>query len=213
MVKLGSNKIKSVGRIDLIAEQTTEKTQTTDIVLNSGKLLPRPQELRGVTYKLKPGNSEHALYLTISDIEVNGEWRPYELFLNTKNATSIQWVNVFTRLVSAVFRREAGNRICRVSFIIEELLSVYDPADMFFNGEFTKHPITMPSTVAYIGYQIRKHLMKLNLYELETYDVPPDLEVTEVETANAQVCPKCSQKTYVKQDCWICIECGYSQCG
>lgn len=205
-----SSTIKRVG-VDL-DQLPTKKVEDTH-ELNSGKLLPRPQELRGSTYKLKPGNSEHALYLTVNDVEVNGEWRPYEIFLNTKNATNIQWVNVFTKLISAVFRREAGNRTCRVAFVIEELLSTYDPADMFFNGEFTKHPITMPSTVAYIGYQIRKHLIKLNLYELETYDVPLDLEVTEVEMTNAQPCPKCSQKTYVKQDCWICIECGYSQCG
>ena len=211
-IKIGST-IKRVG-VDLDRLPTMEKKkEENEIELTSGRLLERPQELRGKTYKLKPGNSEHALYLTINDVNVNGEWRPYELFINTKNATSIQWTNVFTRLVSAIFRREAGNTTCRVAFVIEELLSVYDSADYFFNGEFTKHPITMPSTVAYIGYQIRKHLIKLGLYELETYDVPLDTEVTTEQISNAQVCPKCSQKSYIKTDCSICIECGYSTCG
>ncbi|MBC8427314.1 MAG: hypothetical protein H8D97_00335 [Proteobacteria bacterium] len=200
--------IKKV-RVDL--DQLPKKKK--ELELTSGKLLARPQELRATVYKLKPGNSEHALYLTIADIEVNGEWRPYELFLNTKNAISIQWMNVFTRLMSAIFRREAGNKTCRVAFVIEELLSVYDPADMYFNGEFTKHPITMPSTVAYIGYQIRKHLVGLGLYEMESYDIPLNIEVTTEQISNAQICPKCGQKSYVKQDCWVCIECSYSQCG
>jgi ribonucleoside-diphosphate reductase alpha chain len=207
-IKLGS-KIKNVG----IKNGETLKEKEKELTLSSGKLLKRPQKLIGSTYKLKPGNSEHALYLTINDIIVNGEQRPYEIFINTKNATSIQWVNVFTKLVSAIFRREAGNKTCRVAFIIEELLSTYDSSDYFFNGEFTKHPITMPSTVAYIGYQIRQHLIDLKLYELEQYDIPEDMEITDNQLSNAQPCPKCSQKTYVKQDCWICIECGYSQCG
>jgi len=193
--------------------EIVEKENKFKFKLNHKKLIKRPQELKGSTYKLKPGNIEYAIYLTINDIDINGELRPYEIFINTKNATSIQWISSLTRMVSALFRDKAGNEECDVAFIIEELLTVYDPSDMFFNGEFTKHPITMPSTVSYIGYQIRKHLIRLGLYEIEECNIISDIEVSKDDMCNANICPKCNQKTYVKQDCWICLECGYSTCG
>ena len=183
-----------------------------ELQLNQYNLLARPLELKGSTYKLKPGNSDHSIYLTINDIWVNGELRPYEIFINTKNPFSVQWTNVFTRLVSAVFRREANNLKWNGAFLIEELLSVYDHSDMFFNGQYTKHPINMPSTVAYIGYAIRKHLNLIGLFPLEEDNIN-NSNSHQDQLKNAEICPKCGQKTYVKTDCWICLECSYSKCG
>ncbi|NRB01321.1 MAG: adenosylcobalamin-dependent ribonucleoside-diphosphate reductase, partial [Rhodobacteraceae bacterium] len=46
--------------------------------------LDRPQELDGATYKLKWPDSEHAIYITVNDIEQDGRKRPFEVFINSK---------------------------------------------------------------------------------------------------------------------------------
>ena len=45
--------------------------------------LPRPEVLDGSTYKLKWPHSPDAFYITITDIEINGAYRPFEIFINT----------------------------------------------------------------------------------------------------------------------------------
>ena len=47
--------------------------------------LDRPQRLTGETYKIKWPASEHALYITINDIDIDGQKRPFEIFVNSKN--------------------------------------------------------------------------------------------------------------------------------
>jgi len=47
--------------------------------------LDRPSELEGQTYKVKWPDSEHALYITVNDIVLNGHRRPFEVFINSKN--------------------------------------------------------------------------------------------------------------------------------
>ncbi len=84
--------------------------------------LDRPQALEGNTYKLKWPDSEHAIYLTINDIVINGHRRPFEVFINSKNMEHYAWTLALTRMISAVFRRGGD-----VSFVVEELKAVFDP--------------------------------------------------------------------------------------
>jgi ribonucleoside-diphosphate reductase alpha chain len=67
--------------------------------------LDRPQSLEGHTYKLKWPDSEHALYITINDIMLNGHRGPFEIFINSKNMEHFAWTVALTRMISAVFRR------------------------------------------------------------------------------------------------------------
>src|SRR5699024_470067 len=58
--------------------------------------LERPERLLGSTYKVKTPISEHAMYVTINDIVLNGgtEYetrRPFEIFINSKNLDHYQW--------------------------------------------------------------------------------------------------------------------------
>ena len=86
------------------------------------ELLVRADRLVGATYKLRWPDSEHAMYVTINDIEQDGVRRPFEIFVNSKNLEHYAWVVALTRMISAVFRRGG-----EVAFVAEELKQVFDP--------------------------------------------------------------------------------------
>lgn len=134
-----------------------ESEQVVDIpvIVEPDKLneaTARPELLFGSTYKIKPVGMDDALYIIINDIEVNGEMRPYEIFINTKSIESIQWVMIFTRLVSAIWRN-GGNH----AFMVEEMKNTFDPK----GGYFLKGNGLIPSIVAHIGIIIDKHLKSI----------------------------------------------------
>src|SRR6056297_2366028 len=81
--------------------------------------LDRPTELESATYKLKWPDSNHANYITVNDIILNGHRRPFEVFINSKNMEHYAWTVALTRMISAVFRRGGD-----VSFVVEELKAV-----------------------------------------------------------------------------------------
>ena len=117
--------------------------------------IARPEALPGTTYKVKTPVSEHALYVTINDMVLNPgteheERRPFEIFINSKNMEHFQWIVAVTLMASAVFRKGGD-----VSFVSEELRSVFDPKGGYFKPGTGKY---MPSLVAEIG---------------EIIDVPP----------------------------------------
>ena len=65
---------------------------------------------RGSTYKIKTPISDHAMYITINDIVLNPgtefeKYRPYEIFINSKNLDHYQWIVALTRVMSSVFRK------------------------------------------------------------------------------------------------------------
>jgi len=78
-------------------------------IVYMAKPLEREPALAGYTYKLKWPGSDHALYVTINDIERDGRRRPFEIFINTKNLDHYAWTVALTRMISAVFRR-GGDR-------------------------------------------------------------------------------------------------------
>ncbi len=80
----------------------------------------RDPVLDGSTYKLKPPESEHAVYVTINHAVVNGTPRLMEIFINSKNMEHFAWVVALTRVISAIFRHES-----RPVFLVEELRSVF----------------------------------------------------------------------------------------
>ena len=85
-------------------------------------LMVRSEKLAGNTYKLRWPDSEHAMYVTINDVEQDGVRRPFEIFVNSKNLEHYAWVVALTRMISAVFRRGG-----EVAFVAEELKQVFDP--------------------------------------------------------------------------------------
>ncbi len=65
-----------------------------------------------------------------------------------------QWIVALTRIISAVFRKGGD-----VTFLVEELRSVFDPK----GGYFKKGGKYMPSLVAEIGDVIESHLRAIGL--------------------------------------------------
>lgn len=178
----------------------------TTAVPSAGELMVRSEKLTGATYKLRWPDSEHAMYVTINDIEHDGRRRPLEIFVNSKNLEHYAWVVALTRMISAVFRRGG-----EVRFVAEELKQVFDPrGGQWSNGRY------VPSLVAAIGIIVERHM-------IETGFVPPP-EVLPGKTAAAPaetvsvthlgpLCPKCSQPGLVKEaGCLTCLHCGWSKC-
>ena len=208
------------------------KPQAEDNVVQLHEKLMRPEMLIGSTYKVKTPLSEHALYVTINDIILNHGTenelrRPFEIFINSKNMDHFQWIVALTRIISAVFRKGGD-----VTFLVEELRSVFDPR----GGYFKKGGKYMPSLVAEIGDAIECHMRMIGLLKDDGLDEHQKKLVAEkraqFEAAagtgkgtvdkqdgdefpeGAQLCIKCHTKAAVKMDgCLTCLNCGESKCG
>lgn len=112
-------------------------------------LLDRDDKLSGATYKIRPVGSEHAWYVTINDLVDGDIHTPYEIFINTKDVEHFQWVQIMTRLISAIWRHGGKS-----DFVIEEMLAVVNPA----GGYFVKNKGFQTSLVAHIGLVIKEHI-------------------------------------------------------
>ncbi len=124
----------------------------TESVETLNETTDRPETMTGSTYKITPTSLDSALYITINNIELNGKRRPYEIFINTKSVEAFEWVTIFTRLVSAVWRN-GGN----YDFLTKEMLATFAPN----GGYFQKGHGYIPSLVAHIGIIIEGHLKGL----------------------------------------------------
>lgn len=197
-------------------------------VVHLTETLERPEMLLGSTYKVKTPLSEHALYVTINDVILNAGTehelrRPFEVFINSKNMDHFQWIVALTRIISAVFRKGGD-----VTFLVEELRSVFDPR----GGYFKKGGKYMPSLVAEIGDAIECHLRMIGLIKDNDLDehqkkliqekrAQYDATVKDAEAKEpsefpdgAQLCGKCHTKAVIQMDgCMTCLNCGDSKCG
>lgn len=173
----------------------------------------RPEVLSGTTYKIKTPLSEHALYVTINNIILNANTtneciHPFEIFINSKAMEHFQWIVALTRIVSAVFRKGGD-----VTFLIEELRSVFDP-----KGGYFKKGKYMPSLVAEIGSVIEQHLTNLGLYvpdnSLALAAQEMLKEKTQLTNEAGSYCLACGEYAVVIMDgCATCKSCGDSKCG
>ncbi len=168
--------------------------------------LDRPQSLEGHTYKLKWPESEHAIYITINDIVINGHRRPFEVFINSKNMEHFAWTVALTRMISAVFRRGGD-----VSFVVEELKAVFDPrGGAWMQGKY------IPSILAAIGGVIERHLIAIGFIEGEGMGLKSDprAEVVNLPGMRGKACPRCGQyEMRMIEGCMTCMACGHSKCG
>ncbi|MFO6464697.1 adenosylcobalamin-dependent ribonucleoside-diphosphate reductase [Jannaschia sp. KMU-145] len=167
--------------------------------------LDRPQQLTGETYKIKWPASEHALYITINDIELDGQRRPFEIFVNSKNMEHFAWTVALTRMISAVFRRGGD-----VSFVVEELKAVFDPrGGAWVQGKY------VPSILAAIGGVIERHMIATGFLSGEGLGLKTDPADTRTGgRAVGATCPNCgSPDIHMAEGCATCGNCGFSKCG
>ncbi|MGX0976221.1 ribonucleoside-diphosphate reductase alpha chain [Roseovarius sp. MBR-51] len=168
--------------------------------------LDRPKELEGATYKLKWPDSNHAIYVTVNDIVLNGHRRPFEVFINSKNMEHYAWTVALTRMISAVFRRGGD-----VSFVVEELKAVFDPrGGAWMQGKY------VPSILAAIGGVLEQHLVQIGFLEGEGMGLKQDPQAQIVGIDGARkgpACPACGQYDMrMIEGCMTCGSCGHSKC-
>ena len=225
------------------APETAEQPEVSPLVTNTDGLptnvvqmhekVERPEMLVGSTYKIKTPLSDHALYVTINDIVLNPQTpyekrRPFEIFINSKNMDHFQWIVALTRIISAVFRKGGD-----VTFLVEELRSVFDPQGGYFKrgGKYT------PSLVAEMGDAIDSHMRMIGMirdegldehqqklidqkrreFEEHSQSASTTADATDESPAfppEARLCLKCQTKAVVLLDgCMTCLNCGDSKCG
>ena len=194
--------------------------------------LARPESLPGATYKLQWPETDHAMYITMNDINQDGRCRPFEVFINSKNMEHYAWSLALTRMISAVFRRGGD-----VSFVVDELKAVFDPrGGQWMGGKY------VPSLLAAIGGIIEQHMIAIGFLTSpgqlandsdKQLNVMAGHQVTLEPTMNAmngvgkgkvssgltsgsgfRQCPKCAQASLIRQEgCDTCTSCAYSKCG
>lgn len=178
----------------------------------------RPEVLLGATYKIKTPLSDHALYITINNIEEGGTVRPFEIFINSREMAHFQWIVAMTRIMSALFRKGGD-----LAFLVDEMRSVFDPN----GGYFKKGGQYIPSLVAEIGDVIEHHLHGLGLIQrddslakaaramlAEKQAAPSTAPAAMPPAPQRPTCPKCQQPALVMMDgCMTCTNCGDSKCG
>ena len=177
-------------------------------VIYMSEPLERPNTLDGNTYKLRWPDSEHAIYVTINDIIVNDQRRPFEVFINSKNMEHFAWTVGLTRMISAVFRRGGD-----VSFVVDELKAVFDPrGGAWVNGKY------IPSILAAIGGVLEEHMVKIgfiiNSDEMLSHQKDDLSKVEKLKRLKQKSCTSCGQfDLQMIEGCMTCRSCGYSKCG
>ncbi len=192
-------------REDTKADKPVPVSEGGEVVYMS-EPLDRPEELEGNTYKVKWPDSEHALYITINDIVLNGHRRPFEVFINSKNMEHFAWTVALTRMVSAVFRRGGD-----VSFVVEELKAVFDPrGGAWMGGKY------IPSILAAIGGVIEQHMIATGFIAGEGMGLKsdPQAKVVGLDAPRGKACTSCGQYDLrMVEGCMTCGSCGHSKCG
>lgn len=186
-------------------EKAPEADTGADVVYIS-EPLSRPEALEGQTYKVKWPDSEHALYITVNDLLLNGHRRPFEVFINSKNMEHFAWTVALTRMISAVFRRGGD-----VSFVVEELKAVFDPrGGAWVDGKY------IPSILAAIGGVIEHHMVVTGFLSGEGMGLKsdPQAEVVNLQQNRGDACSSCGQfDLRMVEGCMTCGSCGFSKCG
>ncbi len=192
------------------SDAAPETDQGADVIYMS-EPLDRPRALEGRTYKLKWPGSEHAIYITVNDLVVNGHRRPFEVFINSKNMEHFAWTVALTRMISAVFRRGGD-----VSFVVEELKAVFDPrGGAWMGGKY------VPSILAAIGGVLEQHMVATGFLAGMGLGLKSDPEAEVVnlgaagdERPRGPACPACGQYDMrMIEGCMTCASCGHSKCG
>lgn len=216
MVTRLDSKIKTASVV--VPNKVAAPEAESNVVQMMHEAYERPEQLQGATIKIKNGLTEHAMYLTVNHIVLNKGTkheviRPFEVFLNTKDAESHAYITTITRLLSAVWRKGGD-----FTFVIEELKSIRDVR----GGCFLPGGAFINSLMHHVGLVLEEHLYEIGALKRSTLaeEVRQMVEQKTEEAhasgafANAKECPKCQAMKYVVLDgCATCLECGYSKCG
>lgn len=124
----------------------------------------RPDRIDGTTYKIKPPVRDAAIYITINNAEIDGQLRPVELFINSKDMPHLAWSNSVSRIVSGVLQAPGPFQ----AWVLDELLQSFDVDGGYIipgsKGQRAN------SVVAHIGMVLMTHCRGLGLLAPPTVD-------------------------------------------
>lgn len=151
----------------------------------------RPYELIGKTYQIKDEN-EDTFYITINNILEGVKFRPFEIFINSKESN--EYLNVITRLLSAIFRRTSDSE-----FVIKQL----QKSSKKENGLLLGMAQVISDHMG-LKQQTCKPIVNNDTHILQ-----------EIKVDGFQICPQCGKKTLKKEGgCEECVnpDCGFGKC-
>ena len=171
------------------------------ILVQRDKAVKLPAQLAATRYVLRPPTADAAIYLIIVDHVVEGKTRPVEIFIQSRDMESFQWITFVTRIVSALLRMREFPE-----FILEEFMAIHDP-----KGGYTVASQYMPSVVAHIGHVIKQHCVGLGLISAGSGSAVGG--AGGAGSAVGAACPSCKEYTFIMESgCQRCTSCGYSKC-
>tara|TARA_B100000131_G_scaffold320535_1_gene368904 strand:+ start:1326 stop:1964 length:639 start_codon:yes stop_codon:yes gene_type:complete len=190
--------------------KSNQSKQSSDF---NAEIMTRPDVVDAKVYKLKSAFVNKSVFITLSYMEDGGRKRPIEIFINSKDLSRSHEYVMLTRLISAVFRRDAD-----VMFILEELQGILDPeGGRFKEGNFYQ------SLYAEIAEVIERFFYDVGILNKPVSSVLDNDGSTNMSQEkkidvdnfnnNFKICPTCSNQTLkVENGCDVCIQCGYSKC-
>ena len=184
-------------------------------IKSASEVMTRPKVVDAKVYKLKSAFVKNSVFITLSYMSEGDKKRPVEIFINSKDLSRSHEYIMLTRLISAVFRRDAD-----VMFILEELQGILDPeGGRFKEGNFYQSLYAEIAEVIetfFYDVEILDKPSELTIANDSADSIPPqntNLEENSVLNNNFKICPSCSNQTLkVENGCDLCQQCGYSKC-
>lgn len=174
--------------------------------------------LEGATIRLR-GHGENSTFLTINHALVNGEYKPAQIFINSKDPEKFLMIQVMGTSASA---------LCRVgldlTFLAEEWINTRALDGYYYKGTW------YDSWVSQVGHALKERLAYLKAKEV-WHEAVASAEERNVSYAARESMPRpevqssgrpkliCKIKTCRSNrvvntgNCLTCLECGDSVCG
>ena len=197
----------------IATKETIKSNQSKESSNFNAEIMTRPDVVDAKVYKLKSAFVNKSVFITLSYMEDEGRKRPIEIFINSKDLSRSHEYVMLTRLISAVFRRDAD-----VMFILEELQGILDPeGGRFKEGNFYQ---SLYGEIAEVIEQFFYDVGILNKPVSSALDNDGLTNMSQEKKIdvdnfnnNFKICPTCSNQTLkVENGCDSCIQCGYSKC-
>lgn len=177
-----AEQVLSTGKTGSPEEKKGETPQSSNV--SATEVKDRPEELEGITVKIKTGYGN--LYVTVNILD--GE--PFEVFaqIGKSGYSTMADTEAICRLVSLGLR--SGIPVTR---IVEQLKGIGGSSPVFGNGGLIS---SIPDAIAIV----------LHKYFCNGETIRKDRDL------NVEFCPDCGARIEHESGCVVCRNCGYSKC-
>jgi ribonucleoside-diphosphate reductase alpha chain len=161
-----------------------EAAKDSDKVADRARIKERPEELIGITSKIKTGYGN--LYITVNTLD----GKPFEVFaqIGKSGYSTMADTEAMCRLISLALRSGVP-----VDNIVAQLKGIGGSSPVFGNGGLIS---SIPDAIAIV---LHKHFGGGKTIE-------KDIDI------NVEFCPDCGDRIEHESGCVVCRSCGYSKC-